>query len=79
MEPKGSLPCSQKLAIGLYPDPAESTLPNRSLLPKGHKQNIKRKSNFLKCFQSISNEGAHPTFYPIGTMGSFPGGKAAGA
>jgi hypothetical protein len=23
--------------------------------------------------------GVHPTFYPMGTGGSFPGGKAAGA
>jgi hypothetical protein len=23
--------------------------------------------------------GAHPAFYPMGAMGAFPGGKAAGA
>jgi len=31
VEPKGSLPCSQKLAIGLYPEPAEYNLPHRFL------------------------------------------------
>jgi hypothetical protein len=29
------------------------------------------------CVQTAS--GAHPTSYPVGTRGSFPGGKAAGA
>jgi hypothetical protein len=33
MEPEGSLPCSQKLAIGPYPEPAESGSPHRSLSP----------------------------------------------
>jgi len=27
------------------------------------------------CFQIVS--GAHPASYPMGTRGSFPGGKAA--
>jgi hypothetical protein len=26
-----------------------------------------------------NGSGAHPAFYPMGTSGSFPGGKAAGA
>jgi hypothetical protein len=34
MEPEGSLPCSQKLAIGPYPEPAESSSPHQSLSPK---------------------------------------------
>jgi hypothetical protein len=34
MEPEGSLLCSQKLATGPYPEPAESSSPHRSLLPK---------------------------------------------
>jgi len=29
MEPEGSLPCSQKPATGLYPEPAESSSPHR--------------------------------------------------
>jgi hypothetical protein len=33
MEPEGSLPCSQKPAIGPYPEAAESSLPFRSLSP----------------------------------------------
>jgi hypothetical protein len=33
MEPKGSSLCSQKPAIGPYPEPAESSLPHRSLSP----------------------------------------------
>jgi hypothetical protein len=31
MEPEGSLPCSHKLAIGPYPEPAESNSPPLSL------------------------------------------------
>jgi hypothetical protein len=34
MEPQGPSPCSQKPAIGSYPEPAESNSPNRFLLPK---------------------------------------------
>jgi hypothetical protein len=33
MEPEGSLQCSQKPATGLYPEPAESSSPHRSLSP----------------------------------------------
>jgi hypothetical protein len=33
--------------------------------------------NFYHGVQNGS--GAHPTSYPMGTRGSFPGGKAAGA
>jgi hypothetical protein len=33
MEPEGSSPCSQKPAIGLYPEPAESSLLDQSLAP----------------------------------------------
>jgi hypothetical protein len=33
MEPQGSLPCSQKPAIGPYPEPDESSSPHRSLSP----------------------------------------------
>jgi hypothetical protein len=38
MEPEGSLPCSQKLAIGLYPEPAESSSPHLSLSIYGPSQ-----------------------------------------
>jgi hypothetical protein len=33
METECSLPCSQKLATGTYPEPAESSSPHRSLSP----------------------------------------------
>jgi hypothetical protein len=33
MEPEGSSPSSQKLCIGPYPEPAESSSPHRSLCP----------------------------------------------
>jgi len=33
MESEGSLLCPQKLAIGLHPEPAESSSPHRSLAP----------------------------------------------
>jgi hypothetical protein len=35
MEPEGSLSCLQKPATGPCPEPAESSLPHRSYLPKG--------------------------------------------
>jgi hypothetical protein len=32
------------------------------------------------CFKyMLQLPGAHPAFYPMGAMGAFPGGKAAGA
>jgi hypothetical protein len=36
-----------------------------------------RVKNYLPVFQT--GAGGHPTSYPIGTGGSFPGSKAAGA
>jgi len=34
----------------------------------------------LDVYHRIQNgSGAHPASYPMGTRGSFPGGKAAGA
>jgi hypothetical protein len=36
-----------------------------------------RVKNFLHSVQTGS--GAHPASYPVGTGGSFPGGKVAGA
>jgi hypothetical protein len=33
MEPEGSLPSLQKLAIGLYPEPDEPSSPHRFLTP----------------------------------------------
>jgi hypothetical protein len=36
MEPEGSLQCSQKLAIGPYPEPAEFSFPIDPCLPKVH-------------------------------------------
>jgi hypothetical protein len=35
--------------------------------------------NFSLHHRVQNGSGAHPASYPMGTMGSFPGGKAAGA
>jgi hypothetical protein len=35
--------------------------------------------NFSLSHRVQNGSGAHPAFYPMGTRGSFPGGKAAGA
>jgi hypothetical protein len=35
--------------------------------------------NFSLHLRVQNSSGAHPASYPMGTMGSFPGGKAAGA
>jgi hypothetical protein len=35
--------------------------------------------NFSLHHRIENGSGAHPASYPKGTMGSFPGGKAAGA
>jgi len=51
MEPKGSLPCSQKPAIEPYPVPAESNLSHRSL--KLHYTYFIIKDDKLKCYNAI--------------------------
>jgi hypothetical protein len=35
--------------------------------------------NFYLHHRGQNGSGAHPTSYPMGTEGSFPGGEAAGA
>jgi hypothetical protein len=35
--------------------------------------------NFSLNHRAQNGSGAHPACYPLGTRGSFPGGKAAGA
>jgi hypothetical protein len=35
--------------------------------------------NFSLHHRVQNGSGAHPAFYPMGTRGSFPGGKAVGA
>jgi hypothetical protein len=35
--------------------------------------------NFSLHHRVQNGSGAHPAFYPLGTRGYFPGGKAAGA
>jgi hypothetical protein len=35
--------------------------------------------NFSLHHHVQNGSGAHPSSYPMGTMGSFPGGKVAGA
>jgi len=35
--------------------------------------------NFSLCHRVQNGSGAHPFSYPMGTSGSFLGGKAAGA
>jgi hypothetical protein len=38
-----------------------------------------RATNIFLFHSVQSGFGAHPAFYPVGTWGSFPGGKVAGA
>jgi hypothetical protein len=38
-----------------------------------------RAGNFSLHHRIQNGSGAHPAFYPMGTRGYFPGGKAAGA
>jgi hypothetical protein len=35
--------------------------------------------NFFLPYRVQNGSGAHPASFPMGTRGSFPGGKAAGA
>jgi hypothetical protein len=37
------------------------------------------KFNFIALKELKNSAGTHPVSYPMGTRGSFPGGKAAGA
>jgi hypothetical protein len=37
-----------------------------------------RAGNFSLHYRVQTGSGAHPASYPMGTRGSFPGGKAAG-
>jgi hypothetical protein len=46
-EPEGSLPCSQKPAVGPFPEPAESSSPHRSLSPQGPA----RLNTYLVCLR----------------------------
>jgi hypothetical protein len=36
-------------------------------------------SRIFSSRQTLTDSEAHPAFYPMGTEGIFPGGKAAGA
>jgi hypothetical protein len=38
-----------------------------------------RAGNFSLHHRVQNGSGVHPTSYPVGTRGSFPGGKAAGS
>jgi hypothetical protein len=49
----------------------------RAVKPRGRSSSPGRIKNVLHVVQTDS--GAHPTSYPMGPGGSFPGGKAAGA
>jgi hypothetical protein len=40
---------------------------------------LARSGNFFLHHRVQNGSGAHPAFYPMGTRGSFPGCKAAGA
>jgi hypothetical protein len=45
----------------------------------GHKNSLFKVSISTQLHVVHTGSGAHPVSYPMGTGGSFPGGKAAGA
>jgi hypothetical protein len=78
MESKGSLPHSQKVAkshdssVGIALGYGLDDRGSRLRLPAGA-------GNFSRHRRVQNDSGAHPASYPMGTRGSFPGGKTAGA
>jgi hypothetical protein len=47
---------------------------------RGSRIRFAAESGNISLHHRVQNgSGAHPAFYPMGTRGSFPGGKAAGA
>jgi hypothetical protein len=69
MRPRGSFLKSLDSSVGIGTDYG---LDYRVRIPSGA-------GNFSLGHRVQTGSGAHPASYPMGTGGSFPGGKAAGA
>jgi hypothetical protein len=65
-EPKGSRDSSVGIGLGYELDDRGVRVPAGA-------------GNFSLHHRVQNGSGAHPASYPMGTRGSFPGGKAAGA
>jgi hypothetical protein len=78
MEPGGSCLCLQEPATGPCPEQYASSSHLPTLFLKIH-FNVTFPLNFSLHHRVQNSSGAHPASYPMGTRGSFPGGKAARA
>jgi hypothetical protein len=63
---------SRDSSVGIVPDYGLDDGVSRVRFPA-------RAGNFSLHHRVQNGSGAHPASYPMGTRGSFPGGKAAGA
>jgi hypothetical protein len=67
------------LAQDWYTNGITSSVSFKSLLTEGSEFESLRGQQFSLIHVVQTGSGAHPTSYPMGTVGSFPGGKAAEA
>jgi hypothetical protein len=90
MEPVGSLLCLQESATGTYTEPVESNeqscassvgiVLGNGLDDRGSRVRFPAGAGNFSLHNRVQNgSGAHPASYPMGTRGSFSGGKATWA